>query len=405
LSLIEIITNSHWAITDEALQSLAAFAEANGDINSLEKNRGERPHNTENASIRNGVATIPVRGPLFKRSDFFTDYFGLTTYESVLRDFHQMIESPDVKSIVFDIDSPGGMASGISELSDHIHATRGKKPIAAYVGGYGASAAYFLASACDRVYASDDAIVGSIGTQTTVYTRKEDGRLTFRSAQSPNKNPDPATDEGKKATQSITDALAEIFVQKVARNRGISRETVMENYGQGAVFVGEKARTQGLVDEISTLEGVIAKLGEKPVTTPVITTAYIAEKHPEIAQHFMNLGTAATIEKLEAEQKRIESIRASAKGLVSDEFCHGLIESGVSASDAMAAIIREAQKNPPKAKSDSRAETDAGLAGLNTPPIESSPAGGDEKKTLDTGMDTILALLHQTEGLKVRGLK
>jgi ClpP class serine protease len=52
------------------------------------------------------------------------------------------------------IDSPGGEVNGANELAQAIYDARGKKPIVAYVGGAGASAAYWVASAADRVVAS-----------------------------------------------------------------------------------------------------------------------------------------------------------------------------------------------------------------------------------------------------------
>jgi capsid assembly protease len=390
-------------MTDEALKNLVSVVQNHHmQENLLEKFSGERIKSTQKAHNRGGVGVIPVRDSLFMRANLMTEHCGATSYATLMKDFNTLLEDESVHAILLDIDSPGGEAGGCSELADAIYGARSKKPVVAYISHYGASAAYWIASACDRIYAADSAIVGSIGVQNVAWSGENEGEIRIVASQSPNKNLDPGTPEGEKAIQERVDALAEIFVQKVARNRGVSRETVMENYGQGAVFVGEKARTQGLVDEISTLEGVIAKLGEKPVTLPVITTAYISENHPEIAQHFRDQGTTATIEKLEAEQKRVESIRESAKGLVSDEFCSGLIESGISAHEANAAIIREAQKNPPKAKPQPGASADADLAGLNTPPVEKS---GDQKSADAESLKSTMNFLASLKHFNLRGLE
>ncbi len=87
----------------------------------------------------------------------------------------------------------------------------------------GASAAYWIASACDRIYASDSAIVGSIGVQSFMKSETQDGTIRFVSSQSPAKNRDPGTGEGARDVQAVIDTLAEVFVQKVARNRGVDR--------------------------------------------------------------------------------------------------------------------------------------------------------------------------------------
>jgi ClpP class serine protease len=55
--------------------------------------------------------------------------------------------------------------NGANELAQAIYEARGTKPIVAYVGGSGASAAYWIASAADRIVVSPTAVLGSIGVQ------------------------------------------------------------------------------------------------------------------------------------------------------------------------------------------------------------------------------------------------
>jgi ClpP class serine protease len=336
------------------------------------------------------------------RANLMTEHCGATSYETLMSDFHSLLADDSIHAIVLDIDSPGGEAGGCSELADAIYSARGQKPIVAYISDYGASAAYWIASACDRVYASDSAIVGSIGTQIVAFSGEMEGEIRIVASQSPNKNLDPGTMEGAEALQERANALAGIFISKVARNRGISPDKVMQNYGQGAVFVGEKAKKQGLVDGISTFESVIAILGEKKVTekAEAITVSFIAEKHPEIAQHFKEIGAASVLEKVDAEQKRVAAIQESARGLVTDEFCKGIVESGMPTHEAMAAIIREAQKNPMKVKPDSGEAEDSQLSGLNTLPIES--VGREGPQSLDERLKATFAMLQKTGTIRLR---
>jgi ClpP class serine protease len=258
-------------MTEEALKSLVSVAVNRKKERSLEKFAGEPIKKAQKAHNRSGVGIIPVRDSLFMRANLMTDHCGATSYEALMRDFHSLLADDSIHSILFDIDSPGGEAGGCSELADAIFSARGQKPIVAYISDYGASAAYWIASACDRIYASDSAIVGSIGTQIVTFSGETEGEIRIVASQSPNKNRDPGTPEGAEALQDRADALAGIFIEKVARNRGIIPEIVMKNYGQGAVFVGEKAKKQGLVDGISTLENVIAILGEAVRISNTIT--------------------------------------------------------------------------------------------------------------------------------------
>ena len=65
--------------------------------------------------------------------------------------FTQALEDDSIQGIVLNIDSPGGQMNGTNELANMIFAARGTKPITAYVGGLGASGAYWIASAADEI--------------------------------------------------------------------------------------------------------------------------------------------------------------------------------------------------------------------------------------------------------------
>lgn len=96
------------------------------------------------ASIRDGVAVIKVSGPLFRYANLMTRICGATSYELLAQDFNKAVQSPQIKGILLDIDSPGGEVNGCSELSDMIYQARGTKPIIAYASGACCSGAYWI---------------------------------------------------------------------------------------------------------------------------------------------------------------------------------------------------------------------------------------------------------------------
>jgi len=217
--------------------------------------------------VRAGVAVIPVNGPLVRRDSLY-----LCCYPRLRRQLAVALERADVRAIVFDVDSPGGDALSLAELSDLIYAARAQKPIDAVVRGYGCSAAYFIASAAQAIFAARDSIIGSIGTVMTLLDwSKFDEDLGIQeinivSSQSPKKLPDPTTVEGRSQLQEEVDAIADVFVRSVARNRGVTPENVLTAYGQGGVFIGEHAVTAGLADGIATVDEVIAaRAASRPV--------------------------------------------------------------------------------------------------------------------------------------------
>lgn len=63
--------------------------------------------------------------------------------------------------------------------------------------------------------------------------------------------------------QSRLDALAEVFINKIATYRNISIETVIKDFGQGDVFVGKKAIWQGLANRQSSFERILTDLNKE----------------------------------------------------------------------------------------------------------------------------------------------
>jgi len=219
-------------------------------------------------NVRDGVAVINVFGPIFPHADLFTDISGATSVETLALRFGEALNAPDVKAIVLNVDSPGGNIVGINEFAKKIYEARGKKPIVAYTGGYCASAAYWIASAADRIVADDTAFLGSIGV-VAAWTddseaRKKQGIIDYEvvSSQSPDKRQDPNSAEGRAKLQAELDALADIFLESVARNRNSKPKQVSEKFGKGGILITEEAIRVGMADEVGSLEGVIAELSE-----------------------------------------------------------------------------------------------------------------------------------------------
>jgi len=282
INALDLLLANQWAMEREALARMREIAEAGGgaydpqhlpawctwaerseEYRSLHLQGGTRLDGSKTAIVRDGVAVVPVLGPIFRRANMMTQMSGATSLEVVARDIAAAVNNPDVKAILLEIDSPGGAVAGTGELAGHIAAMGKKKPICAYIGGTGASAAYWLASACQGIAVAPTAIVGSIGV-IGGYQKADDGTVTIVSSQSPKKNPDLDTEEGRADVQATLDSLADVFVADVARNRGVSPATVLSDFGQGGVLVGRQALKAGMVDRVSSLEATIRSLARDP---------------------------------------------------------------------------------------------------------------------------------------------
>ena len=256
----------HWAIEPSAMQLVAAtFKEVQSGLSLF----AQKPLvNTYTTSIRDGVAVIPIHGIITPRADVFTFLIGGTALELLARDLQAALDNPEVQSILLDIDSPGGVAVGPSEMADVIRKATQKKPIWAYVGRNCCSAAYWLASAASNIVAQKTALLGSIGVVSSVAVQEQpdaDGYKTIEivSSNAKNKRPDPRTPEGEATIRSELDALEAEFIQSVATYRNVGTDTVKTDFGQGGVVVGEAAVNAGMADEIGDYETTIKKLSTK----------------------------------------------------------------------------------------------------------------------------------------------
>ena len=264
-----------WAIEQTALERMIEIVTRDPSLAELREKAlaardGQPLKNTRKVEMRDGVAVIPANGPMFRHAGMMEDLCGATSYETLRKDFQAAIDDPAVRAVLLNIDSPGGEVNGISELAQAIFAARGTKPIEAYVGGSASSAAYWLASATDRITVSPTAVLGSIGVIMGPYvdeTKKDEAagikKISIVSSQSPNKMPDPATDDGRSVLQARVDDLAQVFIDTAAQYRAMDPEKLQKAAGNGGVRIGGKAVKAGLADATGNYEAVLAGMAER----------------------------------------------------------------------------------------------------------------------------------------------
>ena len=77
--------------------------------------------------------------------------------------FARLREDRHTRAVVLNIDSPGGAATGSEMMTGAVRRLAEEKPVAAFIGGVGASGAYMVASASSRIIALQSSIIGAIG--------------------------------------------------------------------------------------------------------------------------------------------------------------------------------------------------------------------------------------------------
>lgn len=263
--LIAQVMSRPWAVRRPALENAfkIAFREnASPEMVALEL--GRPLQNTRSVTMRGSVAVVPITGPIFRYANIFSEISGGTSLELLALDIGRCLADPNVKSILLEIDSPGGEAIGIHELARAIRLGSASKRVVAYVGGDGCSAAYWLAAAASEVVIDATAMVGSIGVVFCVPTPDpaSASEIEIVSSQSPRKRPDVTTEEGVAEIQAIADSLADVFVADVAELRALEASRVLAT--EGGVLIGADAVAGGLADRLGSLEGLIAELNASP---------------------------------------------------------------------------------------------------------------------------------------------
>lgn len=233
------------------LESLASRSEPSAVVSRA----GRKMEGTRGVHHRDGIATIPVRGPIVRHATLFTEVCGGASVEALAADIQAAVDS-SCTAIILEFDTPGGQVTGIGELAEQIRAHCQTKPIHAYVDGAACSAGYYLASACSTIVTAATGRLGSIGAIWSIpqKDRKPGADAEFISSASPLKNPDPMSEAGIASYQESVDAIASIFIRDVAKYRGVSEETVRAEFGQGGTFFGETAVARGMADQCCSYE-------------------------------------------------------------------------------------------------------------------------------------------------------
>jgi len=192
------------------------------------------------------IAVIDLNGVILSPDDVDTQ----------LRKFG---EDSSVKAIILHINSPGGGAAASQEIYHEVLRVRQEnhKKIIASVESVGASGAYYIASGCDKIYANDASVVGSIGVimEWTNYgdlMRWAKLKSVIIHAGELKDAGDPSRDATPKEQayfQSLVDNMYGQFIHDVATGRHTTEDKIRP-LATGQVWTGEQALPLGLIDKV-----------------------------------------------------------------------------------------------------------------------------------------------------------
>lgn len=205
-----------------------------------------------------GIAIIRIYGVLTKKTEAFDHILDMTSYENIHEEIESALEDKSIETILLDIDSPGGEVNGVFDLADFIYESRTKKRIIAIANDDAYSAAYAIASSAEKVFVSRTSGVGSIGViashiDQSRFDEKQGIKYTtvFAGSRKNDLNPhEPMTSESLESLQKEVGRLYEMFLQLIARNRGLSIEKIRST--EAGLYFGEKAVEIGVADGVTT---------------------------------------------------------------------------------------------------------------------------------------------------------
>ena len=212
------------------------------------------------------IVRLPVFGFVSARPSLSSLFFGGTSLQDLRGHLVAALEAPSVKSIVLDVDSPGGSVYGMHQTWSAIRAANQVKPVHAVISGLGASAAYWLASAARTIAIAPLAEAGSIGIVGVHADRSAFWHaqgvthtiLTAGAYKAEGHDLAPLAPEAEASIRRRIDQAYTHFVTDVAAGRGTTPAVVRAGYGEGRLLSAEDAIEAGLVDRLGTLEEVVA---------------------------------------------------------------------------------------------------------------------------------------------------
>jgi protease-4 len=175
-------------------------------------------------------------------------------------------DSNSVKAILLNIDSPGGGVAVSQEIYTEIKRLREKKDkiIVAYLSSTGASGAYYVSVAANKIVANPGTIVGSIGViaewvnYADLMEWAKLKEIVFKTGEFKDTG-SPAralTDNEKKYFQGLIDDMYVQFVEAVSSGRKIDLEDV-RSMADGRVFTGRNAKERKLIDDIGNFQDAV----------------------------------------------------------------------------------------------------------------------------------------------------
>lgn len=203
----------------------------------------------------------------------FGDKIGVIELEGVILDPGTIVpqlkkfgDDDSIKAIIIRVNSPGGGVAASEEIYRAVKRLRDdkKKRIVASISTVGASGAYYVSSATNKIFADNGSIVGSIGViaewvnygdlMRWIKLKPEVLKVgEFKDTGDPTREMTPAE---RAYMQSLIDNMYGQFVQAVADGRHAKVEDI-RSIADGRVWTGQEALSMHLIDQVGDFQAAV----------------------------------------------------------------------------------------------------------------------------------------------------
>jgi protease-4 len=203
----------------------------------------------------------------------FGDKIGVVELEGVIIDPGVVVpqlkkfgDDDSIKAIIIHVNSPGGGVAASEEIYRAVKRIRDekKKPIVSSISTVGASGAYYVSSATNKIFADSGSVVGSIGVIAEWVNYGELMRWAklkpevlkvgeLKDTGDPSRDMTPAE---RAYMQSLIDNMYGQFVQAVAEGRHAKAEDI-KAIADGRVWTGQEALSMHLIDQIGDFQAAV----------------------------------------------------------------------------------------------------------------------------------------------------
>lgn len=201
--------------------------------------------NPEETSSSNQIAILYVEGTIVDGEGRIGEVGG-NRYVAEIRKIRQ---NDDIKGVIVRINSPGGSAIASELILRELQLTAKEKPVVVSMGDVAASGGYWISTAGEKVFASNNTITGSIGVFGLIFNVEDIAQNNGINNEvvKTNKFADlgngfaPKTDAELSVIQQGVDQVYDLFLERVSKARNLPMEKVVE-IAQGRVWSGQAAQ-------------------------------------------------------------------------------------------------------------------------------------------------------------------